>query len=125
TWTETGLDVDITGVERRTGALSADARLTAAQAAQTGDMARVTLGGEVLFLARRPMVRLGKAMVALAPGGFLQATPQAEAAMADFAVQALAGAPRVADLFCGVGTFAFRLAETAQVHAVDSSGEAV
>src|SRR5437773_1347079 len=83
----------------------------AARAAEAGGMARVTLGGEVLYMERRPMVRLGKAMVALPPGGFLQATPQAEAAMADFAAEALAGAARVADLFCGAGTFAFRLAE--------------
>jgi 23S rRNA (uracil1939-C5)-methyltransferase len=45
TLTETGIDIDITGVERRTGALSADARARVAEAAAEADLARVTLGG--------------------------------------------------------------------------------
>ena len=36
-----------------------------------------------------------------------------------------AGAARVADLYCGVGTFTFRLAEAASVLAADSSAPAV
>jgi 23S rRNA (uracil1939-C5)-methyltransferase len=36
-----------------------------------------------------------------------------------------AGATRIADLFCGVGTFTFRLAEVAQVYAADASPEAI
>ena len=42
TLTDTGLDIDVTGVERRSGGLSADARVRAAQAAQAGDFARQT-----------------------------------------------------------------------------------
>jgi 23S rRNA (uracil1939-C5)-methyltransferase len=125
TWTETGLDVDVTGVERRTGGLSADARLKAAEAAQAADLARVTLAGEIVYQARRPMVRLGQAQVVLPPGGFLQATQRAEQAMGDFVMAAAAGADKVADLFCGVGTFSFRLAERAQVLAADASAEAI
>jgi 23S rRNA (uracil1939-C5)-methyltransferase len=125
TWTPTGLDVDISGVERRSGGLSADARLRVASAAQAADMARVTLGGEVLYMQRRPAVKLGAAIVSLPPGAFLQAVPQAEAAMAAFAMEAAAGARRIADLFCGVGTFTFRLAEIAPVHAADSAAPAI
>ena len=123
TWTESGLDVDVTGVERRSGGLSADRRLQVAEVAAETDMARVTLAGEILYQARQPVVRLGKAVVALPPGAFLQAVPEAEAAMTSFTLEALAGAGRVADLFCGVGTFALRLAEIAQVSAADSSPE--
>ena len=125
TWTATGLDVDVTGVERRSGGLSADARMRAAEAASAGDMARVTLAGEIVYLARQPMVRLGLATVALPPGAFLQAVPQAEEAMAQFAVEAVAGASRLADLYCGVGTFTFRLAQVAPVLAADSSAAAI
>ena len=125
TWTATGLDVDVTGVERRSGGLSAGGRLRAAAAAEAGDLARVTLGGEVVYGARAPQVRFGAASVALPPGSFLQAVPEAEAAMAADAVEAVAGARRVADLFSGVGTFSFRLAEVAAVHAVDGSAPAV
>ncbi len=125
TWTATGLDVDITGVERRTGGLSPDRLMRAAELAAAADMARVTLAGEIVFQARQPVIAIGRAMVALPAGAFLQATPQAEAAMADFVLQAAAGSTRVADLFCGVGTFALRLAQIAQVRAADSSAAAV
>ncbi|MBQ1541422.1 RNA methyltransferase [Caulobacter sp. CCUG 60055] len=125
TLTATGLDVDVTGVERRSGGLSADARVRAAAAAQAADMARVSLAGEIVYQARLPMVRLGPAAVALPPGAFLQATPQAEAAMAALAVEAVRGAGRIADLYCGVGTFTFRLAEVAPVYAADSAAPAV
>jgi 23S rRNA (uracil1939-C5)-methyltransferase len=125
TWTATGLDVDITGVERRSGGLSADARMRAAEAASAGDMARVTMSGEIVYQARQPMVKLGPAVVALPPGSFLQAVPQAEKAMADFVLEGVAGAARLADLYCGVGTFTFRLAEIAPVLAADSAVAAV
>ena len=48
------------------------------------DIARVTLAGEMAYMARMPQVRLGPARVSLPPGSFLQATPQAEAAMTSF-----------------------------------------
>ncbi|HEX8568524.1 MAG TPA: class I SAM-dependent RNA methyltransferase [Caulobacteraceae bacterium] len=125
TLTETGIDVDVTGVERKSGGLSADARLRAAQVAQDAEFARVTMSGEMVYGARQPMVRFGPAAVALPPGGFLQAVAAAEAAMADAAVEAARGARRIADLFCGAGAFTFRLAEVAPVLAADAAEEAV
>jgi 23S rRNA (uracil1939-C5)-methyltransferase len=125
TRTLSGIDVDVTGVERRTGALSADARMAAAEAAAAGDFARVTLAGEILYQARQPIVRFGSASVVLPPGGFLQATEASEAAMAGLALAAVRGARRIADLFCGAGAFSFRLAELAPVSAADSSAPAV
>ncbi|HQR90331.1 MAG TPA: RNA methyltransferase, partial [Caulobacter sp.] len=125
TLTATGLDIDITGVEAKSGGLSADARMVAAMAASEGDFARVTLAGEVVYMARQPLVKLGPAVVALSPGSFLQAVPQAEKAMVAFAVEAAQGATKIADLYCGAGTFTFRLAEVAAVHAADSSAPAI
>ena len=125
TLTDTGIDVEISGVERRSGGLSADARVQLAERAAADDLARVTLDGEVAYQARAPQVRLGPATVSLPPGAFLQATTQAEAAMADFILAAAGGASRVCDLYCGVGTFTFRLAQIAPVHAADASAEAV
>jgi 23S rRNA (uracil1939-C5)-methyltransferase len=123
--TDSGIDVDLTGVERRAGALSADARSRIAEAAAAADFARVTLAGEMLYQARVPTLQVGRASVALPAGGFLQAVAAAEAAMAAFVGEALAGAKSVADLYCGVGAFALRLAETAQVTAYDVSLPAV
>jgi 23S rRNA (uracil1939-C5)-methyltransferase len=125
TLTATGLDVDVTGVERRSGGLSADARVRAAEAASAADFARVTLAGEIVYQARVPMVRFGRAYVALPAGGFLQAVASAEEAMARIAVEACADAKLIADLYCGAGAFTFRLAEIAPVHAADSAAEAI
>ena len=125
TLTRTGLDVDITGVEAKSGGLSADARVRAAMLAQEADFARVTMAGEAIYVAREAIVTLGQAHVSLPPGAFLQATPQAEEAMARFALEAVSGAARIADLFCGVGTFTFRLAEVGTVLAADSAAPAI
>lgn len=125
TLSDTGLDIDITGVEAKSGGLSGDARMQLAERAAEADFARVTLAGEVAYMARSPQVRLGPAVVSLPPGAFLQATRDAEAAMAEFVAGAAAGASRIADLYCGVGTFTFRLAEVAPVHAADFAAEAV
>ncbi|MCR5875985.1 class I SAM-dependent RNA methyltransferase [Phenylobacterium sp. J426] len=125
TLSDTGLDIDITGVAAKSGGLSADARMQVAERAAQADFARVTIAGEVVYQARSALVRLGPATVALPPGGFLQATRGAEAAMTAFVAEAAAGATRIADLYCGVGTFTFRLAEIAPVHAADFSPEAI
>lgn len=45
--------------------------------------------------------------------------------MADFAVDASQGASRLADLYCGAGTFTFRLAEIGAVHAADFTQGAI
>jgi len=125
TLTPVGLDVDITGVENKSGGLSADARVALADAGAAGDFARVTLDGEIAYMARQPMMRLGPAVVALPAGAFLQAIPGAEAVMAAFVAEACAGADRIADLFCGVGTFTFRLAQVGAVYAADGSAPAI
>jgi 23S rRNA (uracil1939-C5)-methyltransferase len=125
THTLTGLDIDVTGVERRSGGLSADARQRVAEAAAEADVARVTLAGETIYATRPARVAMGPANVALPPGAFLQATEQAEAAMTAFAVTVATGARRVADLYCGVGAFTFPLATVAPVLAADAAASAV
>ncbi len=123
TLTASGLDIDVTGVERP--GPSADARVRLGAMAAEADVARLTLAGETLYQARQVMMRIGPANVALAPGAFLQATAGAEEAMAGIVAGAAQGARRVADLYCGVGTFAFRLAAAAPVLAADSSAPAI
>jgi 23S rRNA (uracil1939-C5)-methyltransferase len=125
TWTPVGLDVDVTGVERRSGGLSGDAQLRAVRTASEAGLARLSLAGEVLMMERQPTVTFGPATVPLPPGGFLQAAPQAEAAMVERAVSAVRGAKKVADLFCGAGAFTFPLATVAPVLAADSSAAAI
>lgn len=125
TWTLDGLDVDVTGVERRSGGLSGDAQTQAIQSARAADVARLSLAGETLMMTRQPRVMLGPATVPLPAGGFLQAVPQAEEAMVTRAVAAVRGARKIADLFCGAGTFTFPLATVAPVLAADGSVEGI
>ncbi len=123
TLTETGLDIDISGVAE--GGLSGDGRQRLGEAAAAADFARVSLDGEILYQARASVIRIGGARVKLPPGSFLQAVAEAEEAMAAFASETLAGAKAIADLYCGVGAFALRLAANAPVLAADVSAPAV
>jgi 23S rRNA (uracil1939-C5)-methyltransferase len=59
----------------------------------------------------------------LPPGGFLQATADGEAALVTAVKDAVAGAARVADLFAGIGTFAFAL--EGQIYAAEASRDAI
>ena len=61
----------------------------------------------------------------LPPGSFLQATAEGEAVLARLAGEHVGNARQVADLFCGVGPFALRLAERARVLAVDGDAAAI
>ncbi len=116
-----GLDVDVRGSGPPDAA--AIARLGAIAAEEK--LARLTRHGELLAQLAEPAVQIGRARVALPPGAFLQATEAGEAALAERVLAAAEGAKRVADLFCGVGTFALRLAESAPVTAFDASEPAV
>ncbi|WP_420469681.1 class I SAM-dependent RNA methyltransferase [Brevundimonas sp. FT23042] len=126
TLTLDGLDVDVTGVERRSGGgLSRDAQMKAIEASAAADLARLSLAGETLVMARQPHVQFGPATVPVPAGGFLQAAPPAEQAMVERAVAAVKGSKKIADLFCGAGTFTFPLATVAPVIAADGSGAGI
>lgn len=77
-------------------------------------LARLTLdtgyGPETTWEPDPATITLGGTAVALPPGAFLQATADGEAALVAAAREWLAEAPTVADLFAGLGTFAFALA---------------
>ncbi|WP_395666954.1 class I SAM-dependent RNA methyltransferase, partial [Methylocella sp.] len=118
TATETGLDVDLRGH----GPLGADATRALVGFALRQDLARLSNHGAAVATARAPVVEIGQARLALPPGAFLQATRAGEEALAAQAVAALRGARKVVDLFSGVGAFALRLAEFANVRAVDVDG---
>ncbi|UDF04628.1 class I SAM-dependent RNA methyltransferase [Asticcacaulis sp. AND118] len=128
TTSDTGLDVDLRGIERsKSGGLSAQARMEIAMIAQSSDirLARISIADDILYQTHLPSVRFGRATVDLPTGSFLQASPTSEADMVALVKAAVAGARRVADLFCGAGTFTFPLAENASVYAADAAGGAV
>lgn len=77
-------------------------------------------GPETVWEPEPVTVTLAGVAVALPPGAFLQATRDAEERMAADAADWLAGAKVVADLFAGLGTFAFALREGRKVLAVEA-----
>lgn len=98
--------------------------LLAGMAARAG-LARLAWNGEIAVSRAVPVQQFGRARVAVPPGGFVQPTADGEAALAQAVEQAVGEAGRVADLFAGSGTFALRLAERAEVLAVEAEAAAL
>lgn len=121
TLTDTGLDVDLSGV-RSSGAA---ALMDLAALAEGGDMARLCVDGDVIVERRTPVVHFGGVAVTPPPAAFLQATQDGEDALTNMVKAALADARRVADLFCGIGTFALSLPATVHVAAWDGHGPSI
>lgn len=114
----TGLDIDLRGL----GPLEDGDRRRLADLAGALDLARLSNHGDIVLERRAPLLPIGEAMLALPPGAFLQATAAGEAAMAALVREGVGASRKVADLFCGLGTFALRLAERATVAAFDIEG---
>ncbi len=117
-----GLDV---AIEDFPGELGPEARERLAQAAAACKLARLTVAGDTLYQSTVPAVRFGPANVVLPPRAFLQAAPAAEAEMVRLVSTAVGPARRIADLFCGLGTFTFPLATNAPLLSVDGDRQAV
>ena len=111
--------------ESETGRIGAANRSRFVELAAGKHLSRVTLDGDVVLAEAKPMIRFGVADVVIPPGVFVQAVAEAEAAMAERVLEAAGKGKQVADLFCGVGTFALRLARRARVFAVDSDQAAI
>lgn len=120
--TDAGVDVAIKGVGRQR-VLEREMQERLSATADALDLARLSVDGELVVERRKPVVRMGRAMVAPPPGAFLQATALGEETLGDLVLDAIGGAARVIDLFSGIGTFALRAAERAEVLAVESDGE--
>lgn len=118
TATAAGLDIDLRGV----GLLAEPAMRSLSEAAEALDLARLANHGSVIIERRPPAVRFGQASVVIPPGAFLQATVKGEQTLAALVEAGIGPARKVADLFCGLGTFALRLAASATVLAVDVEG---
>lgn len=116
-----GLDVDVRG----TGALPTPMIATLSALAQRHRLARLSRHGETVLMRAPPVISIGAAQLGLPPGAFLQATAAGEDALAALVLAHCRRAKNIADLFCGVGPFALRLAEKSRVAAFDSDAGAV
>jgi 23S rRNA (uracil1939-C5)-methyltransferase len=124
TETPTGIDVDV----RNAGTVDRFERRgleRLGHLADTAGIARLTLHGHTAISRVSPRVKMGNAIVAVPAGAFLQATRAGEDALVAKVLEWTRGTKHVADLFAGLGTFALRLKETAQVTAIESDIAAV
>ena len=121
TATDTGLDVDVRG----SGPLPAAMIATLSRVAEQHRLARLTRHGELVLMRNPPVIMIGAAQVTLPPGSFLQATAAGEEALAALVIGHCGRAKHIADLFCGVGPFALRLAANSRISAFDGDAGAV
>jgi 23S rRNA (uracil1939-C5)-methyltransferase len=121
TATNSGLDVDVRG----SGPLATALIAKLSGVAEQHRLARLTRHGELVLMRTPPVVSIGAAQVALPPGSFLQATVAGEEALAALVADHCKRAKHIADLFCGVGPFALRLAAKSRIAAFDSDAGAV
>jgi 23S rRNA (uracil1939-C5)-methyltransferase len=121
TTTNSGLDVDVRG----SGPLATAMIARLSRVAEQHRLARLTRHGELVLIRTPPVVSIGAAQVALPPGSFLQATVAGEETLAALVADHCKRAKHIADLFCGVGPFALRLAAKTRIAAFDSDGGAI
>jgi 23S rRNA (uracil1939-C5)-methyltransferase len=121
TATNGGLDVDVRG----SGPLPPALIASLSKVAEQHRLARLTRHGELVLLRAPPAIAIGSAIVTLPPGSFLQATVAGEETLAALVLEHCKRAKHVADLFCGVGPFALRLAAKSRVFAFDSDAASV
>jgi len=121
TATDNGLDVDVRG----SGPLPTAMIATMSRLAEQRGLARLTRHGELVLMRTPPTIAIGTSRVTLPPGSFLQATVAGEEALAALVAEHCKRAKHIADLFCGVGPFALRLAAKSRVSAFDSDAGAV
>ncbi len=116
-----GLDVDVRG----SGPLPSNMIAALSEVAEKHRLARLTRHGELVLMRNPPAITIGTAQVTLPPGSFLQATAAGEEALAALVGEHCRRAKHIADLFCGVGPFALRLAAKSRISAFDSDAGAV
>ena len=121
TLTDEGLDMELRGA----GRLSERLRQELIAVAGAARLARLTNHGDLVMQREPPSVRINGIRVQLPPGAFLQATAAGEEALGRLVLDGVGKAKSAADLFCGVGPFALRLAPRMKVRAADADAGAV
>ena len=122
TMADQGVDVTLSGIDAD-GLTAAE---TLGRFAQAQQLARLSIddgyGAQVRWEPQPATVTLGGVAVPLPVDAFLQATVDGEAALVAAVGEASVGAPTIADLFAGLGTFALSL--PGKLYAAEASRDA-
>jgi 23S rRNA (uracil1939-C5)-methyltransferase len=121
TASDTGVDLSLKLVRRR----DPDLLIGLARFAADLKLARLCWNGEPVVVNAAPQFHVGRFSVSLPPESFLQPSKQGERVLQQLATAAAGSALRIADLFCGCGSFTFAFAGNASVAAFDSSAAQV
>lgn len=116
TASDTGPDLSLKLTRRRDPDLLMELSRLAAEL----NLARLCWNGQPVAVNTMPTLRIGRISITLPSEAFLQPSKKGEELLQHLVSDAAGDAKRVADLFCGCGTFAFVLAERGQVTAIDS-----
>lgn len=108
-----------------------EAQQALSDALRTLDLSRISLRArdyeayEILLEAKGFYKSFGDLRVKLAPGAFLQPSAEGERALSDIVIRGAGDARRIADLFCGNGTFTGPLLEGRNAIAADFAPDAI
>ncbi|MDO7835266.1 class I SAM-dependent RNA methyltransferase [Sphingobium sp. HBC34] len=120
-----GVDLLLEGV--KVEGLAADEGL--GDFARAHGLARLTIdegdGPQTRWEPEAATVSFGGVPVGFPPFSFLQATPDGEAALVGAVRDALPDTGAIADLFCGLGTFALALGDRRPVYAAEGAREVI
>ena len=118
---DSGIDILLISKEGREPTLACRQKLAAF--AESQNLARIAWadqnGSEPLAVRRRPELRLGAAVLHLPERYFLQPSIEGEKVIVELASRAIAGADSLADLYAGLGSFSFPLANKTKVTAFE------
>lgn len=119
-----GLDIDLKGSSLDLHELNFQDIEALSDLMATSRVARLSIDGEVYLQNEAPQITFADVNVYPPQGAFLQSSSSSEAALQSIVLKALKGrgkaGRRVADLFCGCGTFSFPLSTEFEVEAFDS-----
>ena len=113
---EAGLDVAVRGGKP----LDQGLEIYLAQTAKHFSLARLCWEEEIITMRAPPIQRFGRTSVLPPPSAFLQATTEGENSLLHNVKSIVEEARSVIDFLSGCGTFSLPLAETKEVHAVES-----
>jgi 23S rRNA (uracil1939-C5)-methyltransferase len=123
--TDQGVDLLLEGV--KVAGLAADEAL--GDFARGQGLARLTIdegdGPQTRWEPEAVTVSFGGTPVGFPPFSFLQATPDGEAALVGAVRDALPETGAIADLFCGLGTFALALGDKRPVYAAEGARDVI